>query len=330
MGRAALPGVRVGPLDPDATESFGQVSGRTSARQLIRTHAAMHPPVLTAALSKKLDEERTQALLLSEVSDVLNADGDLLPEDSVLEGAQVRGERDRPQLLTFTFRVPSGRTAKGFTEYDERFAKSVERGDEAVKIAELRKTGLLAVGPGQPQDSHVGTARAEAAERQAAGLRAENDELRKRLEERGTAEGGGKTAEQERQESADGEQPDDDYDEWTLGELRDALAKDGLEDTVDREVAIAELRKVDAEEGVPEADGEPPTTDASGADEPVNGYSEFNAEKAKAAIKEADEQTARAILDYEKQVGKRTTVVSAAEHRIDELAKAHQKPNDGS
>jgi hypothetical protein len=270
----------------------------------------------------------------------------------VLEGAQVRGERDRPQMVTFTFRVPSGRTAKGYTEYDERFSKSVERGDEAVRIAEIRKTGMPLTGEGYEQDRHIGSARAQAAERQSAALRAENDELRKRLEEQGKADGGGKTAEQVRQEASDDDDVDadeldinDEYDNWTLGELRDELSDRGLDDTDDRDKALDALRADDEDEGegeTPSGEGETPaaegdgqpegegdkntSTDASGATEPVEGYGGFNAEKAKAAIKSGDEETVKAILAYERQVGKRSTVVSAAEHQLDELAKAHQKP----
>lgn len=263
-----LPGVRVGPLDPDATERFGQVSGRTSARQLIRTHAAMHPPHLIRALSLKLDEDRTAALLMGEVSDALDGDEELLPEGAVIEGAQVRGERDRQQIVTFTYRMPSGRTAKGFTDYDDRFSKSIERGDEAVRISELRKTGFPLTGEGSDRDYHIGAARAQAAERLAAELRSENEKLREQLQSKSEQR---PTAEQQRQ----------------------------------------------AEEG---DGGEGPSTDASGAEEPVPGYSELKADEAKRVVKDADAETAQAILDYEREVGGRTTVISAAEHRLDELA----------
>jgi hypothetical protein len=145
-----LPGVKVGPLNPDSTAEFGQVSGTTSARSLIRLHTRAHPPALVQALSLKLDPERTKALDLEEVEDYLAGEklenGDpVVPKDARVVGCAVRGERDGPQVLTFVYALPSGRTAKWFADYTEdALPDSYAEGTENVRIDELRKRGLVA------------------------------------------------------------------------------------------------------------------------------------------------------------------------------------------
>jgi hypothetical protein len=187
-----LPGVRVGPLDPDVTESFGQVSGRVSARQLIRQHAALHPPALISALSKKLDDEFTQGLDLSEVGEALADD---LPDGVTnVVGAQIRGERDKPQVLTFTYETESGRTAKWFVPLDDvrdSIPASLERGEKIARFAEAKRLGLALTTDeaGDPtQDIHTGGAEATFLRRENARLKREAEALRARLEGRESAQ----------------------------------------------------------------------------------------------------------------------------------------------
>lgn len=147
-----LPGVKVGPLDPDRTEQFGQVGRSNSARQLIRLHAQAHPPELVRVLSLKQDVERTKGLDPEEVADYLESlsleNGDpAIPDGAVYEGAAVRGERERPQYLTYVYRTESGRTGKWFADYTEdELPNSYADGSERVQIADLREKGIVATG----------------------------------------------------------------------------------------------------------------------------------------------------------------------------------------
>jgi hypothetical protein len=145
-----LEGVRVGPLDPDRGENFGQVGGQSTARSLVRHHMAMHPPALVAALSRRPHPERSDVLrddpdLAEEVADAARSyyedAGEALPEGAELSGFNVRGRDDAPKqrVVTFTWHVPveaggSGRSGKGFIPYDrELIPDAVAAGDEAVQ-----------------------------------------------------------------------------------------------------------------------------------------------------------------------------------------------------
>jgi hypothetical protein len=179
-----MDGVRLGPLDPDRGENFGQVGAQSSARQLIRHHVAMHPPVLIRALSRVRQDARSEAVDREEVEAAarkLYADaGEALPEDSRLAGFAVRGDDETPELqvVTFTWTTKGGRTGKGFVPYRE-MSSSVEAGDEAVRIEKLKAAGL----PWQPKtlaqaETKADTRRLENAD----AMERELAELRRRLE----------------------------------------------------------------------------------------------------------------------------------------------------
>lgn len=150
-----LDGVRIGPLDPDKGENFGQVGGQTTARRLIRHHVKMHPPALVAALGRVRQDARSTAVDRVEAEDFIRGwyseHGEPLPEDSKLKGFAVRGDDEEAELqvLTFSFTTKSGRTAKGFVPYHE-LPSSVEAGDAAVAREDAKKDGVappLAAGP---------------------------------------------------------------------------------------------------------------------------------------------------------------------------------------
>jgi hypothetical protein len=259
----SLPGVNVGPLDPDRTASFGQVSGRTSARQLIRIHAQAHPLVLQKALARKLDDERSKALDMDEVRDYLDGvelpNGDpAVPDGAEVVGASVRGERDQPQVLTYTFRIEeSGRTAKWFADYNESvLPKSYAAGSDRVHLAELRERGVAVT------ESSIDTApkrtrreapkddaekaellrRVEAAERRVAELEAEEPDADASAEaeaEREAAE-----AEQPDEGAAAAEPPFEGYEDVNAAEMVKRIKAD---DTPDEEVqAILDFERTHA------------------------------------------------------------------------------------
>lgn len=308
----ALPGVKVGPLDPDRTAEFGQVSASTSARTLIRMHTAAHPPQLVAALSKKLDEERTKALDLKEVERYLRRqDESPLGEDGItLEGAQVRGERDRPQLLTYTFRNAAGRSSKWYADYNsDVLPSSYEDGTENVKLATMRERGI-AIG--------YGDAEADAQRSAASRLRAENEELRARLD----------AAERARPSVAPGDDGEDDDDPEAAAlaaendELRQQLADaQQRADEAEQERAAAEA-EAEAARSLAAAGEQPPAEVEQGAGgapvEPVEGYDELNADAVKKLLKAegTSDEDRKAILDYERANANRAGVVSTAEQTL--------------
>jgi hypothetical protein len=144
-----LPGLRVGPLDPDRGENLGQVGGQSTARRLIRHHVAMHPPALMRALNRTRQDARSEAVDREEAEELIRElyrdAGEALPEDSQIKGFAVRGDDEAPgeQVLTFTFTTKSGRTGKGFVPYThDDLSRSRAAGDEAVRIAKLKEAGL--------------------------------------------------------------------------------------------------------------------------------------------------------------------------------------------
>jgi hypothetical protein len=254
----ALTGVRVGPLDPDATAEFGQVSGRTSARQLVRHHLALNPPALIGALSRSRQKARSDALDIDELySAIGDAWGSDSPGDFELVGASVRGEDDAEQVVTFTWRVPvekggTGRTGKGFVAYDaESLPESVAAGDEAVRIEKLKEAGLpwapseraLAAagitGSGVAETAPENLTSVEEVERErdearkeAEALRAEADELRRAL-----AEAGGEPP--QREDTSEGETPPEPWDGYE-GTTADDVKKALRNADDDAKVALAE------------------------------------------------------------------------------------------
>lgn len=288
----SLAGVRVGPLDPDATAEFGQVAGRTSARQLIRHHLALHPPALIGALNRKRQKGRTDALDVAEVRAAIEKHWDdsdeEAPEEWKLTGAAVRGEEDAEQVLTFTFTLPSGRTGKGFIPYDEEtLPESHANGAEAVHIEKLREAGL----PWSPSErtraalgitgTGVGDADADLLEasEEADRLREENEELRRRLEEAG--------------ENPDAE-PDD----------------DGKGEDEEQRPTPEQQRA----EGEGDGEGDEPG-------EPWAGYDEANADAIRKQLRNLPDEekvaAAKRVLAYERRVGNRASVVSQANQILD-------------
>lgn len=272
----SLPGVNVGPLDPDRTASFGQVSGRTSARQLIRIHAQSHPLVLQKALARKLDDERSKALDMDEVRDYLDGvtlpNGDpAVPDGSEVVGASVRGERDQTQVLTYTFRVEeSGRTAKWFADYNaDVLPDSFAAGSDRVHLAELRERGVAVT------ESSMSTA-PKRSRREAPKDDPEKAELLRRAE---AAEA--RVAELEAEE-----EPDD-------ADAADAEA--AADDSADEK--------------------EQPGEGALAAEPPFEGYEDVNAAEMVKLIKsdETTDEEVQAILDFEKTHANRKSVVGAAE-----------------
>jgi regulator of replication initiation timing len=144
-----LDGVRIGPLDPDRGETFGQVGGQSAARRLVRHHAAMHPPALLRALRKIRQDARSEVVDRDEAEGFIRAvyaeAGEELPDDSTITGYAVRGDDDSPgeQVLTFTWTTKGGRTGKGFVPYGhDRLSSTRERGDAAVELNRLKTAGL--------------------------------------------------------------------------------------------------------------------------------------------------------------------------------------------
>lgn len=279
-----LPGVKVGPLDPDATSQFGQVSAHNSARSLIRKHAAAHPPILTSALGHVLDPARTKGLDLDEVkayvSGLKRENGDpMLPEGCTVVGAAVRGEADRPQILSFTFETPSRRTAKWFAPYTaEALPESYAAGTELRKVKEMRDRGVVAFDDNAAETTVL--------RREAAELRRQNDALRDTVQAQADGTNGG---------SAPAEVEGDTRPAEEIAEDESGEGSDG-----------------DDEEQRP---GDGTLTEA----EPIEGYDELNAHQAAALLKGDDITAERieAIVAYERKHGNRKTVVAAGEQSLD-------------
>lgn len=248
---AVLDGVRVGPLDPDRGEDFGHVGGQATARQLIRHHVALNPPALQAALNRRRQQERSDAIDAAEAEKVARKHykdvGEALPDEAELTGFAVRGEDDKPkqQVLTFTYALESGRTGKGFVPYNsDTVPKSVKAGDEAVRVAKLKEAGL----PWQAE----ATAQAESKagrelEREAESLRERVAELEGKLrdveEQRPSVEeqGGRTPADAEQAQSGPPAEPYEGYD----GENARDIAK-YVRDQDDQQLAQAVLNYEEA------------------------------------------------------------------------------------
>lgn len=182
-----LEGARIGPLDPDAAESFGQVNASSSARQLMRHHLALYPPQLLAVLRLKRNDLRSDALDRDEVvaagEALYTEDGADLPDEFEVNGVAVRGEEDSKKYVTFTYKVPSGRTAKGAVPYDdENFPASIELGDEAIAVDKAKQAGMPWV-PKQVAEALGGGAEARKANKDSAAA-ARVTELEGQLAER--------------------------------------------------------------------------------------------------------------------------------------------------
>jgi hypothetical protein len=251
-----LPGVKVGPLDPDRTEAFGQVAGKNSARQLIRLHAQSHPVALQNALVRKLDDERSKALDMDEVRDYLASldleNGDpAVPEGAEVVGASVRGERDQTQQLTYTYKVAgSGRTAKWFAEYNEDvLPDSFDAGSERVHVAEMKERGVVI----SDRDAGASASR-EASEnkelrKKLRALQAQLDEATTALDDRAGAPAGGDGADDDddgaaKEVSSAQDEPFDGYDDMNAASVVKLIKS---KDTSDEEIqAVLDYEKVHA------------------------------------------------------------------------------------
>lgn len=316
---SSLPGVKVGPLDPDTTQQFGTVSNSNNARTLIRLHTQMHPPALRRALSRPRDDERTLGLDLDEVREYLGGltrdNGDpLVPEGAEVVAAVVRGDRQTGQILTFTYQAPSGRVGKWHAQYNpEVLPASFDAGADLVKVKVMKDRGVVAF------DSE-GT-QTEIQRRQLTNLRRENAALRSQAESRGGADDAVT-------DGSEDEQPDtrvqSDRDA-ELAQLRRANAEmmtelqllraasgrgagemptGGLEDEVKASPASQET--------------DPPGDNVASADPPFEGYEAMKADQVATYLR-ADERTSeerQAVLDYERTHANRRSVVSAGEQSL--------------
>lgn len=304
---SALPGVNVGPLDPDRAERFGHVSQGVTARQLIRVHSQLHPVELTRVLARPLDPERTKALDLDEVRGYLGGlkrdnDDPVVPEGTRVVAAQVHGERDTEQVLTFVYRTESGRTAKWWAPYDrDQLSESARAGDELVKVAGMRERGIVA------WDSE-GTQR-EIDRRELSRLRRENDALRSYREGRGE--------EPEASDAGEDVRPDTaivDELETVRREREELLAEVQQLRSAVEQMSQEQQRREAAGEAARKGAQEPP----SGDPEPVEGYDTFKADRAVALLRsdETSGEDRQRILDYERAHANRRSVVSAAEESL--------------
>lgn len=149
MAARRIPGVNVGPLDPDTTAEFGRVGRANRARLLIRHHDRMYPAPLRQALKLPLNEPRSEedAIDLAEVEEVVRAaiaeDRQKVPKGFSIVGANVRGTDGGKLWLCYAFEVKSGRVSKGAIRFtQERFPISWPLGEEQKVQAKLKKGGL--------------------------------------------------------------------------------------------------------------------------------------------------------------------------------------------
>lgn len=303
----SLPGVKVGPLDPDATSGFGQVAARNSARQLIRLHRQMYPAALKRALVRPRDDARSSTLDHEEVAayvgGLTHPNGDpVLPDGArVVPGsAAVRGDRRAGQVLTFAYELESGRVGKWYAPYlPEHLPQSHEAGEEAARIAQLREQGLVAY------DSE-GT-RVEILQRHNAELRREVNSLREFVHSGGEGE-----------PPASGAAVDT-RDQANIADENERLGREVQE--LRERLGQYEALQAAQGGGVPMGGvGEtlPPSDTVASADEPVEGYDALNADQAKKLLcdESTDNETRQRILEYERTHANRSTVVAAGEKAL--------------
>lgn len=219
----ALPGVKVGPLDPEATADFGQVGKGRRAATLIRRHTQLYPLPLRKALARRLNAERSDGVDLDEVRDAIELP-DGLPDGTEIVAAQVRGLEGEGHVLTYTYRTPSGRSAKWFAEYDDEVLPStVSEGDRRVRVKDAKEAGV----PPDPErsgprDNVSGGARGQALERRNQELQRRLDELSRELTELRQSQ---RQAAESPEVEVPSDEPFDGYDELTVDELRPRLAE---------------------------------------------------------------------------------------------------------
>lgn len=320
MSTGALPGVRVGPLDPDATREFGQVAQQNSARQLIRLHRRMYPPNLQRALARPLQEGHSKAVYehLTEavadyVSGLTHQNGDpVIPEGAEIVGANVRGDKATGMVLTFQFRLPSGRIGKWYAPYvAEKLPDVFEVGQHYTRVHQMREQGLVAF------DQEA--AGQELYRRQLQRSQQENARLRAIVEGR-SSESADEVAQTGSDVPADSAQLDEldrlrrEVEEFRRDKAqREALAAahGGGMPTAGLEADIAAstgTRAPQAGSGESVAAQEPP----------FDGYEDLKADEVCKRLRDpetsADER--RAILEYERTHANRRSVVAAGEQSL--------------
>lgn len=314
---AALPGVRVGPLDPEATSQFGQVAQQQSARQLVRLHSQMYPPQLRRALARPALEGHTKAVLEQldavheHVSGLAHENGDpVLPEGAKVVGAAVRGDPASGMVLTFIFEMPSGRVGKWFTPYTpEALSGTFDLGREYTRLHQMREQGLVAF-----DQEATG---AEIYRRQLSQANEEVRRLRSALENRAPEDRGDEQASDTRSSTALAEenaQLRQQLEEIRprLGQLETLMgAGGGTVPTGGLEEDIAASTGGSAPAG--QADGP-----AAAQDPPFEEYDSLKADQVVARLRadETSEDERRAILEYERSHANRKSVVAAGEESL--------------
>lgn len=300
---SGLPGVKIGPLDPDATSQFGQVSRTHSARTLIRLHSQAHPPALINALARPLDDARTKGLDLAEVREFVatldRENGDpVLPDGSTIVGAAVRGKPDSEQVLTFTFENASGRTGKWFAPYTgDDLPDSYDAGTALSAIREMKDRGVVAF---DTEGTHT-----QILQRENADLRRQNDALRGSIESR-IGDKPGKPPKAPAGDTRPSVQIVDENER--LGrenvELKERMAQ--LEAALE-----TNLHAPPAAPAAAAGEREP----AASAEPPIEGYDDLDARKVATLLKAdaTSDEDRNAILEYERAHANRKTVIGAAE-----------------
>lgn len=317
----ALPGVKVGPLDPDATREFGQVAQANSARTLIRLHRQMYPPQLQRALARPLQEGHSKAVyehldgaVAEYVKGLAHDNGDpVIPEGSELVGANVRGDRATGMVLTFQFRLPSGRIGKWFAPYiPERLPETHELGSHYTKLHQMKEQGLVAF-----DQEATGQ---EIYRRQLQRAQAENERLRAIVEGR-SSESAGEVPETQSDVPSDASQLDElEQLRREAQELREWKAqRQALEAAHAGGVPTSGL-----EEDIAASTGGSAPAAGSGEqvaaqDPPFEEYEQLKAEQVVERLKsdETSDDERRAILEYERTHANRKSVVGCAEQQLD-------------
>lgn len=302
-----LPGVKVGPLDPDATAEFGQVAQKNSARTLIRYHLQQHPVHLRRELSRKLDPERTKGLDLDEVKSYLGGlkmdNGDpCVPDGAQVVGASVRGESDQDQVLTFTYRKFSkngtaGRSGKWYAPYNEDvLPSSYASGSDLRRVREMKDRGVVEF---DREGLHT-----QVTERQLREARRENAALRKLVEGQGGDAGDVPAAETDAR-------PDN-----VIADENQELGTENAE--LKERVRLLEQHFNATGQPLPEKapDADAPATAAE--EPPFEGYDDKRADELAKFLKAEDtsDEQRNAVLDYERSHANRKGVVAAAEESL--------------
>lgn len=257
-----LPGVKVGPLNPDKTAEFGTVDARNSARDLVKLHARLYPADLRGVLLMPFNAARSHALVDEEVAKAVESSRDrrggrIIPEEAEVVGANVRGAEDKPKYITFTYALPRqdggegpGRTGKAFIPYDEELTPdSVEAGDRRARIAELRAEGIGGETVGMMElfaqllsSQRGGTADGE-----------EGDLTERVAELEASAERERRAREDAEERLAEAQAPEPPYEGWTPDDSVDRIEEviGDTDDPLERELVKRRVRALEEEREKP-------------------------------------------------------------------------------